>query len=99
MTVPRELVRPGLVARVERVVDGLGLTFALNEHLPLSDQHVPLHLGEELQVLTLPRKLDGIRLVRVRTSDGSEGEVYYTHVHYLCDVARLVQESPTGDPG
>lgn len=82
MPMDRTEVVIGARARVKNVYPTRHTTsFDINPHLMLSGQQTPLVSEEVLIVLSRPRRIDGINLVRVRRADGLEGEVYY------CDIA------------
>lgn len=76
---------PGARLRVIKE-ENMGTALCLDSHK--SDGKSPLlFVGDELEVMTKPRKLMNINLVRLRrVSDGWEGEVFWTHVRHCTEM-------------
>jgi hypothetical protein len=84
----RQDVIPGQsVAVIHDGKRGMTDAFLLNHHEMLTRPGGmrPLLAGEVLEVLSKPRKLDGINLVKVRVGT-LEGHVYYTDLVNRCAV-------------
>jgi len=91
----KEDVKPGTLVRIDKV-EGRKLlpgsldrrTIALNAYAEFNGGKVTqLLLGEMLEILSLPRMVEGINLVRVRSMTGEVGEVYYTDIRNCCTLA------------
>lgn len=91
----KEDVKPGVIVRIDRVECRNLLpgsldrrTIALDAYAEFNGGRVTqLLLGETLEILSPPRKLDGINLVQVRSMTGDVGEVYYMDIHHCCTLA------------
>ena len=82
----KEQCIPGARLRVIKE-ENAGLRMGINEHTSKFGPSPLLFIGDILEVLSRPRKVTNINLVRVRrVSDGYEGEVYWTHVRYGTEV-------------
>lgn len=84
--VKKEQCLPGVRLRVIKE-ENVGLRMGINEYSTAFGPSPLLFIGDVLEVLSKPRKVTNINLVRVRrVSDGYEGEVFWTHVRYGTEV-------------
>jgi hypothetical protein len=85
--VKKQEVVPDTIVVIDKIVGKYG-EITLDGHSFLHGKaRGGFNVGEELVLLSKPRKIDGVKLVRVkRCIDGDIGEMFYCDVYACCTV-------------
>lgn len=86
MTTPKNKVIPGTIVTITDVInDGNVMSNKLPVHLmigPGTFQAIVPSLGQELEITSKPKKVDGINVVKVKFQD-KEYYTYYCSIRYM----------------